>query len=338
MEGRAVIQPHGPILSVLVAVFDSARYLRDAVSSLAAQDLRDAELVFCDDASRDGSPDALAALLDEFSLADRSRILRHAENMGVSRTRQDLLDAAQGEFIVFLDPDDAVDPGMYAEMMSVQRTHGADFVWEGFFVEEGGAVSRQDEKIAEATAATLRRAILVGSMHGSVCNKLLCRAFVQKAGARFRDEVTCCEDMDFLMDVLAADPVTAYSAGCHYRYRRHPGSLSRGSAMCHLRSFERCVARWRTLFAGNEADLAAVEAFKRRFRLYAALDPSVPDAALNAYFPDVRSLGPGFPLGQRIFFFLAIRGMRPLLRCLMWYRNSSLGKITSILRGRGGRT
>ena len=119
MEGRAVIQPHGPILSVLVAVFDSARYLRDAVSSLAAQDLQDAELIFCDDASRDGSPDALAALLDEFSLAARSRILRHAENMGVSRTRQDLLDAAQGEFIVFLDPDDAVDPGMYAEMMSV---------------------------------------------------------------------------------------------------------------------------------------------------------------------------------------------------------------------------
>ena len=52
-----------PSLSVLVAVCQSARFLRRLIASLAAQDVADAEFLFCDDASTDGSVEVLKDLL-----------------------------------------------------------------------------------------------------------------------------------------------------------------------------------------------------------------------------------------------------------------------------------
>ena len=141
-----------PSLSVLVAVCQSARFLRRLVASLAAQDVADAEFLFCDDASTDGSVEVLKGLLDEQGLAPRARILCHDVRLGVARTRQDLFDAATGEYFIFADADDAVDAGMYAGLLAAAREQGADLAWEGWIEvpPDGRSEIRRTEQIGRA--------------------------------------------------------------------------------------------------------------------------------------------------------------------------------------------
>ena len=310
-----------PSLSVLVAVCQSARFLRRLVASLAAQDVADAEFLFCDDASTDGSVEVLKGLLDEQGLAPRARILCHDRRLGVSRTRQDLFAAATGRYFIYADADDTVDAGMYAGLLAAAESSGADLAWEGWIEvpPDGCPEIRRTEHLPDPSAAALRQAILRGDLHGSLCNKLIRRDFARLAGAAFREGVTCCEDVDFLMDVLAANPKVAHVEDCHYRYLRRRDSLSSGTSLPHLASLQQVAARLERLFA-EPADREAVQAFKARFRYYAAMDFTVPDRVFAAYFPEIRHLpSNAHPLGRRIAFWLSAHGLRPVVRWV-WRR------------------
>ena len=69
----------------------------------------------------------------------------------------------------------------------------------------------------------------------------------------------------------------------------------------------------------DAADAAAVQAFKARFRYYAAMDFSVPDAVFAGYLPETRRLYGGFSSLQRVLFlfWLCVHGLRPFVR-LAW--------------------
>ncbi len=302
-------------LSVLVAVFQSSSFLRRLVASLAAQNVQDAEFVFCDDGSTDGTADILQGFLAEYGLDGRARVLRHGTNCGVCRTRQDLLDAATGEYFIFMDSDDMVDAGMHAEMLATAREKDADLVWEGYFEEKDGVATRHDERLPEgATAHDMRRAILRDEIYGSLWNKMIRLDFVRRRAMRFRPENTCCiDDLDFMVDVLAESPRIAYNPGCHYRYMLREGSISHVSSLPYLSAFKRIAYRLEHLAVSPE-DRAAVQVFKARFRYYAAMDFSVPDDVFASYFPETRSLLGRFSAKQRIMFWLSARGMRPLVR------------------------
>ena len=305
-----------PSLSVLVAVCQSARFLRRLVASLAAQDVADAEFLFCDDASTDGSVEVLKGLLDEQGLAPRARILCHEVRRGVAATRQDLFAAATGRYFIYADADDTVDAGMYARLLAAACAQDADLAWEGWIEvpPDGTSEIRHTEQLAKPSAAALRQAILRGDLHGSLCNKLIRREFARSAGAVFREGLTCCEDMDFLMDVLAANPKVVFVEDCHYRYLRRRDSLSSGSSLPHLASLQQVAAHLERLFT-DAADREAVQAFKARFRYYAAMDFTVPDHVFSAYFPDIRHLPSDVhPLRRRIAFWLSAHGLRPVVR------------------------
>ena len=116
------------------------------------------------------------------------------------------------------------------------------------------------------------------------------------------------------MDVLAANPKVAQVEGCHYRYLRRRDSLSGGSSLPHLASLQQVAAHLERLFA-EPADREAVQAFKARFRYYAAMDFTVPDRVFAAYFPEVRRLpANAHPLGRRIAFWLSTHGLRSIVR------------------------
>lgn len=101
---------HVPDLSVLVPVYGVERYIADCARSLFAQRDVDAEFVFVDDASPDGSVDRLREVMAEYpTVGERVRILRHAHNRG-SRRRHGAraIEAARGTYICFVDSDDVL--------------------------------------------------------------------------------------------------------------------------------------------------------------------------------------------------------------------------------------
>ena len=94
-------------LSVVIPVYNGEAHLGDAVKCLQEQDFADWEAVVVDDGSTDGTP----RLVDELAQKDARIRVVHQPNGGVSVARNRGLDEARGDWIVWLDADDAYVPG-----------------------------------------------------------------------------------------------------------------------------------------------------------------------------------------------------------------------------------
>jgi glycosyltransferase involved in cell wall biosynthesis len=94
-----------PLVSVLLAAHDEARYVRSAVESVLGQTFADLELVVVDDASTDGTAEAVSAVGDE-----RVVVLRNDEQLGLAASLNRGLEVATGRYVARLDADDVARP------------------------------------------------------------------------------------------------------------------------------------------------------------------------------------------------------------------------------------
>jgi glycosyltransferase involved in cell wall biosynthesis len=91
-----------PRVSVLMPVFNTASYLSDALNSIGAQTFTDIEFVSIDDGSSDGSTE----ILELFAAQEGRMRLVTRRNLGLIATRNELLGAARGELVAWMDSDD----------------------------------------------------------------------------------------------------------------------------------------------------------------------------------------------------------------------------------------
>ncbi len=100
-----------PLVSVIIPVYNGARFLRAALESVFAQTYRPFEVIVVDDGSKDDS----GVIAESFPEVHYLR----QENQGVAAARNHGLEAARGEFFAFLDQDDLWTP----EKLQVQVGH-----------------------------------------------------------------------------------------------------------------------------------------------------------------------------------------------------------------------
>ena len=92
-----------PKVSIIVPVYNVEKYLKQALESAVNQTLNDIEIICIDDCSTDNSLN----ILKEYQLKDkRIKVIEQKENKGQGVARNLALDIAEGEYIMFLDPDD----------------------------------------------------------------------------------------------------------------------------------------------------------------------------------------------------------------------------------------
>ena len=112
-----------PEISIIVPVYQVEKYLSECIDSILAQTFTDFELILVDD----GSPDNCPALCDAAAKRDSRVRVIHKQNGGVSTARNAGLDAAQGNWIAFVDSDDTVEPEYLEKMHKAVLETGADF-------------------------------------------------------------------------------------------------------------------------------------------------------------------------------------------------------------------
>jgi glycosyltransferase involved in cell wall biosynthesis len=134
-----------PKLSVIVPFYNVQQYAPDTLRSLRRNARSDFEFVLVDDFSKDETPAVLERAAEELSEVAQVRFVRHEKNGGLATARNTGLDAAQGEYLTFLDGDDWLAPGYLAELVSAIEELGCDFV-------------RTDHVQATARARTVQRA------------------------------------------------------------------------------------------------------------------------------------------------------------------------------------
>ena len=108
MEKVIPIKEEKPLISVIVPVYNGQDYLEDCITSIEHQTYDNLEIIIINDGSTDSCPSILA----EFSAQYPNLTVIHKENGGVTTARNTGLDAAQGEYIWFVDADDFLKPNI----------------------------------------------------------------------------------------------------------------------------------------------------------------------------------------------------------------------------------
>jgi glycosyltransferase involved in cell wall biosynthesis len=130
-----------PLVSVIVPVYNSERYLLHAVESVLAQSYDNLELVLVDD----GSPDGSGKLCDEFAERDDRVVVVHKENGGICSARNAGLDVARGDYLTFCDNDDEYLPGLLEDNVRIAQEYDVDvvrFLREHLIVRDGEVLRR----------------------------------------------------------------------------------------------------------------------------------------------------------------------------------------------------
>ena len=124
-----------PKVSIVVPVYKVEAYIEQFVRSLFEQTLEDLEFIFVDDASPDESVAIIKRVLDEYpQRKGQVKFIRHEHNMDLPQTRKDGLNAATGEYLIYVDSDDWVEPN-YAELLytKAQETNADIVVCDCYF-------------------------------------------------------------------------------------------------------------------------------------------------------------------------------------------------------------
>lgn len=116
------------MLSVIVPVYNSIKYLEKCITSICKQNYQDLEIICIDDGSRDGSGE----LLDSLSCNDSRIKVFHQDNSGVSIARNRGLQLATGEYVTFVDSDDEIHEDMYEVLMNYFKEQDVDIVHCGY--------------------------------------------------------------------------------------------------------------------------------------------------------------------------------------------------------------
>jgi glycosyltransferase involved in cell wall biosynthesis/GT2 family glycosyltransferase len=117
-----------PLVSVCMAAFNRHGPLAHAIASIEAQDYPHLELILVDDASTDPAAQRFHAALAPRFAARGWTLLRNAENSWQGITRHRAAEAARGEFLLFMDDDNAAWPDEVSTFVTAARRSGADIL------------------------------------------------------------------------------------------------------------------------------------------------------------------------------------------------------------------
>lgn len=217
------------MISVIIPAYNVKEYLPGCVASVSAQAATGDEIILVDDGSTDGT----AALCDEIAAGDERIHVVHKANGGLSSARNAGIDAARGEYLLFLDGDDSLSPDALATLrQAVASNPEADFI-QFLYLETDGAkpFSSSTEASSEIETITDRhemfaRLITRGGVYASACTKLIKRHIF--SDIRFTEGLKH-EDEDFTTRLLASCRSVAYLERVLYLYYMRQGSLIKSS-------------------------------------------------------------------------------------------------------------
>lgn len=163
-----------PKISVIVPVYNSEEFLKDCLDSLVEQTEKDIEIIAIDDCSTDRSLE----LLKEYAIKyPNIKVYQNDKNEGQSKTRNEGIAIATGEYITFLDSDDYINPKMYKELYEIaEKYNKPELITTGLIFVKGNEYRKEDLSYLGSGIERIIKPMIhkdeIYSQSPSVCNKL----------------------------------------------------------------------------------------------------------------------------------------------------------------------
>lgn len=218
--------------SILIPVYNVENYLPQCLDSVLAQTFRDFEVVLVDDGSTDGSGE----ICDRYQRAKPDQVRAvHKDNQGPLSCRCMGIQAARGEFCIFADSDDFVEPDL---LMKVEAYLGGDpeidvLLYSFRYVRDGKAAERypvafRDGQTWSGDKSALYEALAYTNKITSMCTKAIRRELLLSDPTDYM----ACYGNNMAEDLLQSlYPITAarklrYTDAVLYNYRINSDSIS----------------------------------------------------------------------------------------------------------------
>jgi len=217
-------QRENPMLSVVVPVYNTSRYLEKMLDSTLASTFRDFELILVDDGSTDDSPAICDRYRDEHP-EFRIRVF-HRENRGASAARNFGLSQATGKYVTWCDSDDWMEPELFETLISAAEKAGAQIAVCDirYYDEQTGKFEHfKDSLFPQSLAGRVFDfrscgTIIKGLLDCATWNKVFLRSLIVDNGIQFPDGFG--EDNRFWAEAFfAAERMVVAASGELYNYR-----------------------------------------------------------------------------------------------------------------------
>lgn len=214
------IMKNNPLISILLPVYNTSAYLHQCLDSVLAQTYTNLQVVLVDDGSKDNSLE----ICQQYAAKDSRIEVYHQENQGVATARNVLLSKIKGDYFLFVDSDDWIEPIMVEYLLSRAIVYKAEMVTCGMVKndDEPSTVAHEKSCCQDDVIKEFLRHV---SFNGSLCNKLSSVQLLKK-DPRFNSKISYGEDALFCWELLKEAKTIVVSDRQLYHYRMNAASLS----------------------------------------------------------------------------------------------------------------
>ena len=218
------------LISAIIPVYNSEKYLEDCIRSLMNQTLKNIEMIFINDGSTDKSLD----ILRMYEKLDDRIIVINQDNNGPSSARNKGIRIARGEYLSFIDSDDWIKKNMYEDMYNRSQESSIDIIVsdmisyksqkEQYYSRE---LNLEDGiyKYKEIHEKVIPKLFKDNSFN-SMANKLFKNSIVKKNSLKLDEDIYYAEDWKFNVDFFRYTKSLVYINQAFYFYRRGHDSSS----------------------------------------------------------------------------------------------------------------
>ena len=121
-------------VSIIIPIYNVSKYIIKCLDSVAVQTYHNIECILVDDCGQDDSIEKVNNYINCYSGLISFKIIHHSKNKGLSGARNTGINAANGDYIYFLDSDDAITPNCIETLISLAKKYPtADFIQGNIF-------------------------------------------------------------------------------------------------------------------------------------------------------------------------------------------------------------
>ncbi|MBQ7792192.1 MAG: glycosyltransferase family 2 protein [Clostridia bacterium] len=234
-----------PLFSVIVPAYNTEKLISGCIESVLSQTESDFELILVNDGSQDKTPE----ILDTYAKKDDRIRVFHKENGGHTAARNKGLTESRGEYVLFLDCDDGLEPHVLETCKQAIRTHNSDIVIFGICKITGETREFYQNLVPDGVyphvnrnEIILKRLLLseTGSFTfpKSLSGKVFRRELAEKCQLSVPQTILMGEDgLSFISAVLHAETVAVCSCANYLYYIREDSISHKGDPHAFQRFF-----------------------------------------------------------------------------------------------------
>lgn len=216
-------------VTIGIPVYRSEAYIRQALESAFAQSYPSIEFLIVDDAGDDGSMDTVYDLQATHLRGKDIRIITHHENQGVSASRNQIIAEAKGNYLFFMDSDDAIAENTISLMMQNLHQYDAEIVFGSYekveLTGEKKVYQYPSLQLLEKDALASFAYRKYAGIQASACNYLVKTSLLRENHLRFI-ETDYWEDLVFTFDLVTYISRAVFLPDTTYTYICREDSLS----------------------------------------------------------------------------------------------------------------